>query len=340
MKAILLRDRDCIELAEVPVPEVGPGELLVRTGAATICTSDLNDIHENPFQIALPVVIGHEGAGTVAAIGQKVQGFQIGDRVATHPVHACGACSACREGDSHLCLNMSHFGINMPGTMGEYYRVRQDRARKIPVDMPFSLAALAEPVSVCLEALAQARLHPGQSLLILGDGPFGLMMARLAARMGLSQVVLAGWIDFRLGFARGVSTINTSQVGDPLSALRALAGEAGFDAAILAVASPQALNQGLALLKPKGRLVLFSAITGNPGIDTFSIHVRELEIIGACNDQDRLDEAVRSLSDASLAFGELVTHSFPLEDFEKAFAMAAGGKDQAIKVSLSFEAAL
>src|SRR5690606_9956854 len=104
----------------------------VRTAAATICTSDLQDIAHNPFGAALPLTMGHEGAGTVVAAGESVTGFAPGDRVATHPVHPCGQCDACHGGAAHLCRNMGHFGLNMPGTFAEYYLVRQDRARRLP----------------------------------------------------------------------------------------------------------------------------------------------------------------------------------------------------------------
>ena len=175
MKAVYLKAIGQVELVDIPVPVIQEDQLLIKTGAATICTSDLNDIRSNPFGIALPVVIGHEGAGMVAKVGKTVRGFQVGDRVTTHPVHPCGTCQACRDGMKHLCLNMDHFGINLQGTMAEYYVVRQDRARHIPDMVDFPLASLAEPVSVCLEALAQAKLSPGNSLLIIGDGPFGVL---------------------------------------------------------------------------------------------------------------------------------------------------------------------
>ena len=336
VKAIRLCQKDFIELAEVPVPAPGDHQMLIKTGAAVICTSDVIDIHENPFNIALPTVMGHEGAGTVVQVGAAVQGFQVGDRVATHPVHPCGDCPACRDGNQHLCLNLGHFGINMPGTMAEYYLVRADRARRIPDSVDFTLAALAEPVCVCLEALAQARLNPGQSLLIIGDGPFGLMMARLAVDLPLKHLVLSGLESFRLSFAGRAAAVNVSGLDDPAQALLDRVSGEGYDSVILAVASQAAFQQGFACLKPKGRLVLFAAAAGRTPVDLFTVHIKELEIIGACNDQDRFDEAVQKLSDPALNLSQLVTHTFPIEDYQQAFGLAANGKDQAIKVAFTF----
>jgi threonine dehydrogenase-like Zn-dependent dehydrogenase len=341
MKAILLIEKDRLELVEVEVPALAGDQLLIRTGAATICTSDVNDLHENPFGIPLPVVLGHEGAGTVAALGTDVSGFQVGDRVAADPVHPCGACASCRRGYGHLCLQMGHFGLNMPGTMAEYFLVRQDRARRIPDTVDFTTAALEEPVAVCLEALDQARLAPGASLgaslLILGDGPFGLLMARLAARLDLAKVVLAGLLDFRLSFAGAAATVNLSSIADRPAALLDLSGGDGYDAVILAAGSRQAVRDGQAVLKPKGRLVVFAALTGETPLDLLTLHVREQEIVGACNARDRLDAAVAALSDPALRLPELVTHRFPLEDFRRAFHLAEFGKGQALKIAFVFD---
>ena len=336
MKAVSLKTIGKVELIDIPVPAIKDDQLLIKTGAATICTSDLNDIRSNPFGIALPVVIGHEGAGTVAEVGKTVKGFQVGDRVTTHPVHPCGTCQACRDGMKHLCLNMDHFGINLQGTMAEYYVVRQDRARHIPDTVDFPLASLAEPVSVCLEALAQAKLSPGNSLLIIGDGPFGVLLVRLAEAFNLSKVVIVGRHDFRMSFAGLALKMNSKKMTDPIQELKDVVGGAGYDAAILAVGTAQAFTECFKCLKPKGRLVVFSAIPGETPVDLFSLHIKELEILGACNDQDRLDEAVCMLSNPALGISELITHRLPFAEYQQALHLAETGRDTAMKVSLVF----
>jgi len=333
MKSLVLQALGRLELAETAIPELQPDELLIRTGATTICTSDINDIRENPFDIQLPVVLGHEAAGTVAAVGGEVKGFKTGDRVATHPVHPCGSCQPCQDGLGHLCLNLGHFGLNMPGTFAEYYRVRQDRARHIPEGVDFAVASLAEPVCVCLEALGQARLQAGQSLLVLGDGPFGVLMTRLAARLGMEKVVIAGTFDTRLAFAQAAAPVNISAVKDRLEAMRLANSGQNFDAAILAVGSERALRDGLQCLKPRGRMVIFSALPGSTPVDLFSLHIHELEIVGACSDQERFDEAVLLLSDPQLRLEELITHRFTLEAYRQAFETAEHAKAETMKVA-------
>jgi len=337
LKALQLQSIGQLKWGDVPIPEIRPDELLIQTGATTICTSDVNDLRGNPFGIDLPVVLGHEAAGTVAAVGAATRGFHVGQRVATHPVHPCGDCPSCQAGLGHLCLNMGHFGVNLPGTMAEFYRGRHDRARPLPDEVPFDVAALVEPLCVCLEALEQARLSPGGRLLIIGDGPFGVLMARLAMKRGLGRVGLAGQMDFRLAFAPAVSRLNVKHAANPVEAMLAANDGEGYDAAILAVGSQHAFADGLACLKPRGRLVVFSALPGETPVDLFALHLKELEIVGACSDKDLFDQAMPLLGDPALALGELVTHHFPLAEYRRAFELAEFGKEQAMKVCFVFD---
>ena len=336
MKALRLESVGNLRLVDIDVPRPSPGEILVKTGAALICTSDINDLRRNVFGLCLPVVMGHEGAGAVAAVGRGVKGFKIGDRIAAHPVHPCWKCDNCREGRAHLCSNMSHFGINMQGTFAEYFLVRHDRARVIPKSVPFTTAALAEPVCVCLETLAQARLSRGDRLLIIGDGPFGIIISRLAASLCLSKVVVAGHHDFRLSRIGPAVAVNTNKTPDPLAAIKSHA-PSGYDAMILAVGSAKAVETGIECLKAKGRAVIFSAVPGLTPIDLFKVHVKELEIIGACNDNDMLDRAVALLRNKRLRLDELVTHRLRLEDFQRAFALAESSREEALKVAFVFD---
>ena len=334
MKALSLLSIGNLKLVDIPQPQPAHDQLLVRTMAATICTYDLNDIRENPFGIQLAVVMGHEAAGVVTAIGKSVCDFKVGDRVATHPVHSCGKCEQCRAGRAHLCTDMQHFGLNMQGTFAEYYLVRVDRARRVADTVDFATATLAEPVCVCLQALAQAKAAAGSSLLIIGDGPFSLIMSRVAMRMGLARVVLAGRHDFRLSRAGGATTLNLRNISDPLSLLLSSSPAGGFDAVIATVGAIEAVQWGLQLLRPKGRLVLFAAMPGQTPVDLFRVHVKELEVVGACNDEDRFDDAMRLLADSPLKLHELITHRIPWQQYEQAFSLAANRHDAALKVTL------
>lgn len=334
MKALVLQALNQVVCTEVPVPVITADQLLIKTAASTLCTSDLHDIAANPFGAPLPLTMGHEGAGTVAAMGAAVQGFQLGDRVVTHPVHPCGACRACQDGMAHLCEAMGHFGLNMPGTFAEYYVVRADRARKLPAAVPFAVAALFEPLCVCLEALAQAKLKPDDHLLIVGDGPFGLLMAHLAEQMALGQITLAGHQPFRLAQAgQQTITVNTAAATNPGQVM--LAANAGLDyaAVILATDSKTAFASGLSCVRRKGRFVVFASLLGNTPVDLMLVQTKELEVVGACNDAERLDDALAYLVAEHATLAPLITHTFPLDAYAEALAVAAQGQAQAIKVA-------
>jgi 2-desacetyl-2-hydroxyethyl bacteriochlorophyllide A dehydrogenase len=337
MKALRIKGVGQLEMVEVDPPPAGEDEVLIRTGTCVICTSDLKDLWENPFHIPLPVIPGHEAAGTVVSAGRRVTRYLAGDRVAVHPVHPCGHCSRCREGVGHLCRDMRHLGLNMQGAFAEYFVAREDRIRPAPPTADFALAALLEPVCVCLEALNQARLGPGQKLAILGDGPFGLIMARLAGLRGLDTLVVAGHHDFRLRLASPAQTLNTLGRTDPVADLMGLSGGSGYDAAIATVGSAATVAQGLELLKAKGRLVLFAPIAGQTPLDLTRAVFNELEIVGANNDHDLIDMAADLLTHPQLRLRELVTHRFPLEQYSEAFALAKSGKDHAIKVAITMD---
>jgi len=324
MQALQMQDVQKLVCTEILVPEPKPDEVLVRTLAATICTSDLHDLARNPFRIALPRVLGHEAAGAVARCGSAVKHLSPGMRVAAHPVIPCKTCAECRRGFEHLCHRMGHLGYDRDGTFAEYFVVPADRVRVLPETVPSILGALLEPVSVCLQAVAQSGDVGGKNMLVVGDGPFGNMIARLARKEGVKQVLVVGREPFRLQQIRGAEITQVAPVKT-------------MDVAILAVSSVEAVTTSLAALRPRGRLVIFSALPEPVPVDLFSLHVSELEIVGACNDEDRLDEALECLSDPSLALEELITHTLPFRDWSEAFELARNGHDRALKVALTFE---
>lgn len=323
MQALQLRGLNELVLTALPVPTPGPRDVLIRTLATTICTSDLHDIARNPFGIALPRVLGHEAAGIVVACGAEARGFTPGIRVAVHPVVPCGECAECARGFGHLCARLGHLGSDRDGTFAEYFVQRADRVRRLPDAVPPTVGALLEPVAVCLQAIARAGDVRGRDVLIAGDGPFGNLIARLAARSGAHEVVVVGRQPFRLARIPGVKRVKSAEL---LSA----------DIAILAVSSAEAAQACLAALRPRGRFVVFSALPEAAPLDWVSLHLRELEIVGACNDEERLDDALLCLSDPELALHEIVSHALPFAQWPEAFALARDGHDRALKVALTF----
>jgi len=323
MQALQMRELGELVLTTLPVPTPGPRDVLIRTLAATICTSDLHDLARNPFGIALPRVLGHEAAGVVVACGAEAREFAPGMRVAVHPVVPCGGCAECARGFGHLCARMGHLGNDRDGAFAEYFVQRADRVRCLPEQVPATVGALLEPVAVCLQAVARAGAVHGRDVLVAGDGPFGNIIARLAVQAGARRVLVAGRQPFRLGQIPGVETVKSPS-------------RASVDVAILAVSSTEAAAACLEALRPRGRLVVFSALPEAVALDLTSLHLREQEIVGACNDEERLDDALRCLSDPELALHEIVTDALPFARWAEAFVLARDGHDRALKIALTF----
>lgn len=337
MNALQLRKLGKLDHVEIPVPQPKPDEILIKTLATTVCTSDLNDMNYNAFGIELPRVLGHEGAGIVATVGEKVSGFCIGDQVTAHPVISCGACESCLRGFGHLCDNMGHLALDRDGTFAEYFCIPSRRARKVPAGVDIAVSALMEPVSVCMEALERSRPAEGETILIVGDGPFGIIIARLAARYKPGKIILVGRHDFRLAQVPQAIGINEKQVDDVLGAIMDESGGRGVDVAVLGAGNAHAMDLCIRSLRPRGRVSVFSAIAEPVPVDLFRVHVKELELIGCCNDQNYLDQALSCLADPAMKMDSIVTHRVPFSDWPRAIDLASKGKDEAVKVAITFD---
>lgn len=336
MKALVLQSPGQLVMKDVPQPTPSNGELLIQTKAATICTSDLHDIEYNPFNINLPMVMGHEGAGVVVGMGENVTGFQIGDEITAHPVMPCGKCESCKRGLGHLCDNMSHLGIDRGGVFAEYFTIRQDRVRKKPINLSFAESTLMEPVCVCIEALERANVRDGNNILIIGDGPFGILMSRICNYYKDTKVILVGRHQFRMDFAPNAYKINEKTSKNVLEEIMTATDNKGIDSAVLCVGTNAALDLAIASLRSRGTLSVFSGIAQKASVDMFKVHVKELNICGSCNDMDYLDRALLHLADEKLNLKEVITHQLPFDNYKDAFDLAANGKDSALKVSMQF----
>ena len=336
MKAIVLEAQGTVNLREIPVPSLKKGEILIQTKAATICTSDILDMQLGLFTDNLPMVMGHEAAGIVAAVADDVTDIKIGDEVAIHPVMPCYKCASCLRGLSHLCDEMEHLCFNRPGVFAEYFTTRPDCVRKKSPGMSFALASLMEPVCVCLEAVNRGKVKEGDRVLIAGDGPFGIMISKLCAHRNPKQIIQTGFHDFRLKQAKGplVTTININNEPNLYETIMGLTKGEGIDAAMLCVSNPAAVGLCVEVLRSRGTLVIFSALNEKTPVDLFRVHLKELNIVGSNNDENYMEDAIRLLNDPSLNLQNVITHEIPFSQWEEAFKIADKQKDSCLKVSM------
>ena len=207
----------------------------------------------------------------------------------------------------------------------------------MPPEFDFHFASLLEPVAVCLEAVKRGRIRTGETVLVVGDGPFGMIIARLAMRFEPAKVIVVGRHEFRLRQFPQAVAINERGAPDVRRAVREANGGRGVDVAIMAAGSASAMELALASLRARGRVVVFSAVPGAPSVDWFRLHTQELEDLGACNDEDCIDAATGLLAEPGLRLSSLITHRLPFEEWSRAFDLARSGKDEALKVALVFD---
>ena len=329
MNAAVLHGIDDLSLTRVPVPDPGPGEVLLKVEANTICGTDLRIVSGAKTAGVRPgVILGHEFAGRVAAVGEGVEGVDVGVQATCSIVLSCGRCLQCLAGREHLCENLRLFGYEIDGGLAEYLLVPREAMERgnlvlAPRELEPTALALAEPVSCCLNGARQFRVRPGESVVVLGTGPIGLLHVALAKLAGATRIVAVGRpgrLDPAL--ALGATHALASQ-GEKLTREILDATGGGADVAIVAVGDPALANQALEVAAVGGRVNYFAGFPkgSTAGMEPNIVHYRELQVTGGSNAR-RADvrRAVELLSSGALDVGSLVTHRFPLTQIDAAIA--------------------
>jgi L-iditol 2-dehydrogenase len=250
-----------VELRELPVPELGDEDVLLRVGAVSVCGSDVHQYHnQQSWAVNVPVVLGHEFGGVVARVGARVRGFKEGDRVVSETAASiCGECLYCRTGEYNLCPRRSGFGYGTHGAMAEFVRVPERCLHHIPDSLPFERAALTEPCCVAYNAVAvKSRVRPGDLVVVLGPGPIGLLAAEMARISGAGTLIVGGMPAdaSRLAAARalGVTHAVDGEATDLVALVRGLGDGLGADLVVDATGTSIALKQALDLVRPGGQV--------------------------------------------------------------------------------------
>jgi threonine dehydrogenase-like Zn-dependent dehydrogenase len=319
---------------DLPEPKALRGQIAVKVEAAAICGSDF---HMADFGVRPPLVLGHEIAGTVLQIGEGVAGCSVGERVALDPVQRCGRCWCCTHGMEHLCTDVRHLGWGeTPGGWAEYVAVDAANAHPVPPGIRPAAAALTEPAAVCWESFQRARLAKGDRVLIIGDGPFGFLHAQLARSLGADKIIIAGHHDRRLArIAARTQAVTCNTLHEHLpDVLDSQAAEHGIDIVIDACGSGSSLPTGINALRPRGTLVLFSAIWKPEPLDTGAIQARELNVLGSSRSLNAYRPCLDLMDRGKLDTAALIDVEVPLAEFPKAIQALATSKGEMFKAVL------
>lgn len=319
-------------LKEVPVPECGPQEVLVRIKATSICGTDMHIYNWDAWAdktVLTPNVFGHEFSGVVAQVGSEVTNIEIGEHVSGEGHVVCGVCKACRTGNAHVCKRTKSFGITLPGCFAEYAIVRASNIIKNDKSLPFDIACLQDPLGNAVQAALVTDIV-GKSVAVIGVGPIGLMAIAVAKACGSGKIMAVDINPYRLAVAKSMGAdvlINSRETALVDEILAATNGE-GAEVILEMSGHPDAIRDSLRAAAPAARVSLLGIPTKEVALDlSEDIIFKGLRLEGITG--RRMYETwyqIKGLLDARrLDISPVVTHHFTLEQYEEAFALMASG---------------
>jgi L-iditol 2-dehydrogenase len=346
MRAVVYRGKDDVRLETVPVPEIGAGEILLRIHACGICGTDLKKIHSGSH--SAPRIFGHEMAGTVAAVGAGVTAWKVGDRAMAYHHVPCGDCYYCSKKTFAQCESYKRVGTTAGfepsgGGFGEYIRVSEWIVNRglvrIPETVPFEQASWIEPVNTCYKAIHNLQLQPDETVLVIGQGPIGILLASLAHRTG-ARVFTSDLYPKRHALAARFGLNNPLPAGsDAAEVLRSETEGRGADVVILAVASNALINPAMDAARPGGRILLFAATQHSEvSIDPAVVCMDEKTLLGSYSSSAVIQQDAEKLVLDGYKNGfdltELISHRFPLENAVEAIQLASNPQPDSMKIIL------
>jgi len=343
MRAAVYRGESSVCVERVPVPEIGPGELLVRVEACGICHTDLKKVEHN--LLTPPRIFGHETAGVVVRTGAGVEGFAPGDRVIAFHHIPCGECFYCRRKLYAQCPVYKKVGVTAGfepagGGFAEYVRVMDWIVRrgveKFASDVPFERACFVEPVNTCLKAVVRMEAQPDETAVILGQGPIGLVFTALIRRTG-ARVLATDTIARRMDLAArfGAEEVWNPRVTDVEREVKRLTDGRGADLVIVAASVPGIVDQAMKCSRPGSRILLFAQTSHQERVELSGadICVGERSLLGCYSASvDLQSESARLVFSGELPVEDLISHRLPLERIRSGIELALHPDEQSLKI--------
>ncbi|MGH2640435.1 MAG: zinc-dependent dehydrogenase [Actinomycetota bacterium] len=342
MKVARLHAPGDLRVEDAPVPEAGPGDLVIRVRTCSTCGTDAKIFRFGHHHISLPRVLGHEVAGEITEVGSGGDGHEgdrwsEGDRVQIIAAIPDGVCFFCRRGQHTVCEDLESIGYQYDGGFAEFMRVPAkvlavDGVNRIPEHVPFEQASLTEPLACVLNGQELAKVDDGDTVVVLGAGPIGCLHVRLARARGAKTVVLVDVNQARLDLAARAEpdAVIDGSKDDPIDAVRKLTDGRGADVVITATGVGIAQEQALEMASLRGRISLFGGLPRDDSIIRFDsnlVHYRELSVFGAYGSAPRHNrEALSLIAAGKVRVDDLITHRMPLADVNRAIETVMSGE--------------
>jgi L-iditol 2-dehydrogenase len=342
MKALLLSEYNRLEVVDVPMPRPSADEILVRVEACGICGSDVHGYDGSSGRRLPPIIMGHEAAGTVAATGANVRDLREGDRVTFDSTIYCGKCEYCLKGDVNLCNNRQVLGVSTPefrreGAFAEFVVVPRLVVYPLPEEIPFSQAAMIEPLAVAVHAVSLAEITPDTTALVVGAGMIGLLVLQVLKDAGCRQVYVVDIDDTRLRMATDLgatATINAKSA-DTLAELQKLTGDAGIDVSFEAVGSTPTVKSAIESVRKGGTVVLIGNVTATVELPLQVVVSRQITLRGSAASSGEYPKCIELLARGAVKVDPLITAVAPLEQGQEWFDRLHSREPNLMKVVLT-----
>jgi L-iditol 2-dehydrogenase len=330
MKALVLSKYRRLEITEVPVPIAGTGEVLIRVGACGICGSDVHGYDGSSGRRIPPIVMGHEAAGRIAAVGQGITGLAEGDRVTFDSTIYCGTCGYCTRGEANLCDHRQVLGVSCgdysrAGAFAEFVAVPARVVYKLPESISFAEAAMLEAVAVAIHAVSLAEISAESTALVVGAGTIGVLILQALRAAGCKRVFVSDVDATRLKMAKELGAADVLLAGaDVVEQVVQRTGGVGVDVAIEAVGRNETVSAAIASVRKGGTVVLVGNISPEVTLPLQKVVTRQIRLQGSCASAGEYPEAIKLMASGAIRVKPLITAIAPLAEgplwFERLYA--------------------
>jgi L-iditol 2-dehydrogenase len=341
MKALLLSKYRSLEIAEVPTPVVGAGEVLIRVGACGICGSDVHGYDGSSGRRIPPIVMGHEAAGRIAAVGAGVTALSEGDRVTFDSTIYCGACGYCRRGEVNLCDHRQVLGVSCgdysrAGAFAEFVAVPARVVYKLPESISFAEAAMLEAVAVAIHAVSLAEIVADRTALVVGAGTIGVLTLQALRAAGCKRVFVSDVDTTRLKMAKELGATEMLLADrDVVPEVLQRTGGVGVDIAMEAVGRDETVNAAIASVRKGGTVVLVGNISPTATLPLQKVVTRQIRLQGSCASAGEYPQAIALMASGAIRVKPLITAIVPLAEGPQWFERLYAREPNLLKVVLT-----